>query len=188
MSEPLYNEKRIRDSEKESHRKHYRYKHYRREQLTKKTKQEIFRWSKSISSSLHFCNKDKFVKGSKTREKLTQAVTFNADQTLRECAIQKRDEKILAVTSRDVVAAEAHYHRSCYKEYTRIKKKEPKNQDNNAGTDGDEEYKRIEREAYKALFVYIRTDKCVSRRIDVFDTYKQNSIKNSERSLRGEET
>lgn len=42
--------------------------------------------------------------------------------------------------------------------YTRIKKKESKNQDNDAGTDGDEEYKRIEREAYKDLFVYIRTD------------------------------
>lgn len=105
-----------------------------------------------------FCNKDKFIKGSKSREKLTQAVTLNADQTLRECATQKRDEKILAITSRDVVAAEAHYHRSCYKDYTRINRKEPKNQDNNIGTDGDDEYKRIEREAYKDLFIYIRTD------------------------------
>ena len=105
-----------------------------------------------------FCNKEKFVKGSKSREKLTQDVTLNADQTLRECATQKTDEKILAVTSRDVVAAGAHYHRSCHKEYTRIKKKEPNNQNNNAGTDGDEEYKRIEREAHDNLFVYIRTD------------------------------
>ena len=59
-----------------------------------------------------FCNKEKFVKDSKSREKLTQAVTLNADQTLRECATQKRDEKILAVTSRDLVAAKAHCHRS----------------------------------------------------------------------------
>ena len=70
-----------------------------------------------IIQSVFFPNKEKFVKGSKSRERRTQAVTLNADQTLRECATQKRDEKILAVTSR-VVAAEARYHRSCYKEYT----------------------------------------------------------------------
>lgn len=111
-----------------------------------------------IIQSAFFCNKEKFVKGSKSRENFTQAVTLNADQTLRECATLKRDENILALISRYVVAADAHYHHSCYKEYTRIKKKEPKNQDNDAGTDGDEEYKRTEREAYKDLFVYIRTD------------------------------
>ena len=55
------------------------------------------------------------MKGTKTREKLVQEVRLRADQTLRECAIQKADERILAVTSRDIVAAEAHYHISCYK-------------------------------------------------------------------------
>ena len=35
-----------------------------------------------------FCNKVKFQKGSKSREKLTQAVQLRADKTLRECAIQ----------------------------------------------------------------------------------------------------
>ena len=59
-----------------------------------------------IIQSVFFPNKEKFVKGSKSRERRTQAVTLNADQTLRECATQKRDEKLLAVTSR-VVAAEA---------------------------------------------------------------------------------
>jgi hypothetical protein len=49
---------------------------------------------------------------------------LRADKTLRECAIQKRDDKILAVTSRDIVAAEANYHRSCYQAYTRLKKEE----------------------------------------------------------------
>lgn len=38
-----------------------------------------------------FCNK--FQKGSKSREKLTQAVQLRADQTLRECAIQKMMER-----------------------------------------------------------------------------------------------
>ncbi len=54
-----------------------------------------------------FCNKDRFLKGSKSREKLTQAVQLRTDKTLRECAIQKGDEKIIGITSRDIVAAEA---------------------------------------------------------------------------------
>ncbi len=70
-----------------------------------------------------FCNKDRFLKGSKSREKLTQAVQLRADKTLRECAIQKGDEKIIGITSRDIVAAEAHYHLSCYKKYTKLKTK-----------------------------------------------------------------
>ena len=99
-----------------------------------------------------FCNKDKFLKGSKSREKLTQAVQLRADQTLRECATRKGDDKILSVTSRDMVAAEVHYHVSCYKDYTRIMKK------SDYKADGDEIYKNIERQAYEKLFKYIRTD------------------------------
>ncbi len=53
------------------------------------------------------------------REKLTKAVQLRVDETLRKFAIQKGDEHIIAVTSRDIVAAEAHYHTSCYKNYTR---------------------------------------------------------------------
>ncbi len=46
---------------------------------------------------------------------------LRADQTLRECAIRKGDEKIIAATSQDIVVAEAHYHRSCYSNYTRVR-------------------------------------------------------------------
>ncbi len=99
-----------------------------------------------------FCNKDRFLKGSKSREKLTQAVQLRADKTLRECAIQKGDEKIIGITSRDIVAAEAHYHLSCYKKYTKLK---TKGKDNEKG--GDESYQVIEREAFVDLFKYIRT-------------------------------
>ncbi len=95
-----------------------------------------------------FCNKVKFQKGSKSREKLTQTFQLRADKTLRECAIQKNDGKILAVASRDIVAAEAHYHHSCYKNYTRMK---PRPED---VKEGDNEFE----EAYGSLFEYIRTD------------------------------
>ncbi len=36
---------------------------------------------------------------------------------------------IMAITSRDIVAAEAHYHTSCYKNYTRVIKKASKDDD-----------------------------------------------------------
>ena len=45
-------------------------------------------------------------------------------QTLHHCAILNNDARILAITRRDIVVAEAHYHASCYKSYTNIKTKE----------------------------------------------------------------
>ena len=71
-----------------------------------------------------FGKKIKFMKNPKSREKLIQAVQLRADTTLRNCAILKNDARILAITSRDIVAMEAHYHASCYKSYTNIKTKE----------------------------------------------------------------
>ena len=115
-----------------------------------------------------FCSKDKFQKGSKSRGKLTQAVQLRADQTLRKCAIQKGDEKILAVTSRDIVTAEAHYHVSCYKNYTRDGTKIPvyKDESNRENEkDGSELYQAIEKEAYRNLLEYIRTDVIPSKKV-----------------------
>lgn len=59
-------------------------------------------------------------------------------------------KQILAIISRDIVAAEAHYHRTCYHDYTRPtpqqhpEESEPKN---------DAEY-----DAVSDLFSFIRND------------------------------
>lgn len=45
-----------------------------------------------------FCNKVKFMKNPKSREKLIQAVQLRADMTLRHCAILNNDARILAIT------------------------------------------------------------------------------------------
>ena len=66
-----------------------------------------------------FCEKVKRLKGSATREKLTQATQLRVDDTLRKCSEKHQDAKIMEITSRDIVAAEAHYHKSCYRNYTR---------------------------------------------------------------------
>jgi len=48
------------------------------------------------------------VKGTRTRDPLRVAVELRADQTVRDVAMKRLDERILSVTSRDIVAAEAH--------------------------------------------------------------------------------
>ncbi len=59
-----------------------------------------------------------------------------------------------SVASRDIVAAEAHYHHSCYKNYTRMKRPEDVKE-------GDNELE----EAYGSLFEYIRTDIIPNKKI-----------------------
>ena len=64
---------------------------------------------------IFFDRKTKYQKGTKNREKLTKAVHLRADNTIREAATKKGDTKIIAIASKELVAAEAHYHISCNK-------------------------------------------------------------------------
>ena len=57
--------------------------------------------------SAFFCEKVKYI--NRIHEKVVKA------SQLHQIAVAKRDKKILAMTSRDIVAAEARYHRSCYR-------------------------------------------------------------------------
>ena len=66
-----------------------------------------------------FCEKAKYLKGTKTREALIQCVDLRADSTIRRAAVGKNDPRILAIVTRELVAAEAWYHKSCYRDYTR---------------------------------------------------------------------
>ena len=56
------------------------------------------------------------------------------------------------VTSRDIVAAEAHYHRSCYREYTRPEKPSPSSSSTAEVRDDAEE------KAFSDLFKYIQLE------------------------------
>lgn len=88
----------------------------------------------------------------------TKKVNFHPRQEL----LHKR---ILATTSRDIVTAEAHYHRSCYRVYTRpaqqghSEKSEP-------GDDTDADV------TFSDLFDFIRTDVLDSQ--VVINTSKEN--------------
>ena len=103
------------------------------------------------------------MKNPKSREKLIQAVQLRADHTLRQCAILNEDARIIAITGRDIVAAEAHYHASCYKSYANIKTKEHdhldgKEVENTTEITGTLLYEVAEVGAYAQLFHYIRNE------------------------------
>ena len=108
-----------------------------------------------------FCDrKTKYLKGNKSRQKLTQSVDLRADTTIREAATKKGDSKIMAIASRELVAAEAHYHISCYKRYTCIdtsREDIPLTERSSQSMDSSE-YAKIESEAYSALFEFLRSD------------------------------
>ena len=103
-----------------------------------------------------FCEKkEKFVKGSKSREGLTQARQLRVDDTVRKAAEIKHDKRILALASRELVAAEAHWHHSCYKNYTRTNSKSVNTTDTE---ELPESYTEAEFNAFSRLCDYIRNE------------------------------
>ena len=95
-----------------------------------------------------FCERPKYV--NRMLEKLVKATQLRADKTLRQIATTRCDKKIMAITSREIVAAEAHYHRSCYRDYTR-----PAQQRQSVKSEpGDD----AEYDAFSDLFQFIRNE------------------------------
>ena len=95
-----------------------------------------------------FCGKkDKYKKGIK--EGLTQARELRVNDSVRKAAISKQDSRILAILSRDLVAAEGHYHRTCYRHYTNIKESDKGEE---SKEDDDSDYVKAERSALSRMF------------------------------------
>ena len=68
-----------------------------------------------------FCNKD--VKYKKKLEQLRECAVKQVWEDLENCAKEKNYYRVISLVSiRDIVAAEAKYHPSCYTYYTRPKK------------------------------------------------------------------
>ena len=84
---------------------------------------------------------------------------LRADARVQDVATTKLDQRMLAITSRELVAAEAHYHRSCYRLYT--KDTILTRSDVSANTEQATEvnyYQTIEILAFKELLSYIRNE------------------------------
>ena len=69
-----------------------------------------------------FCNKDKYIKNSRNRERLSSCMQLLEDEMERKIATQKNDLKILAIIRNELIAKEACYHFTCYRSYTRQNK------------------------------------------------------------------
>ena len=108
-----------------------------------------------------FCDKKtKYKKNSRTKETLIKCSEFRGDDSIRKAALHKKDQRILALASRELVAAEAHYHRSCYVIYTRClsetDKVDPPDTESDMESEDDKSYEDVENEAFKTLSDWIR--------------------------------
>ena len=110
--------------------------------------------------------KDKYVRSSNSRKKLVKVTQLRVDETLRNIATEKCDHKIVALTSREIVAAEAH---SCYHEYTRPKKQ-------GLGCDISDDTQYAEFDALSDLFEHIRAEVLEKQRVIPMTTEVTNQF------------
>ncbi|KAG0698430.1 hypothetical protein GWK47_002980 [Chionoecetes opilio] len=106
-----------------------------------------------------FCQKtNKYAKRQKTREVLVKCRELRADAKIRNAATKKLDSRILGIVSRDFVAAEAHYHRSCYRFYTRGETSQQKGAISADDKEDEDIYEAAVSQSYSELFHYIRME------------------------------
>ena len=130
-----------------------------------------------------FCEKSsKYLKGQKTRESLMQCLELRADYSIRKAATSKQDHRILAILTRELVAAEGHYHKSCYKLYTKDESSASSSTAKEVVECQNAEYEKVERGAYEELYMYIRNNFLANQEI-VPMTYFTSRLENSMISL-----
>ena len=67
-----------------------------------------------------FCRKTQYMRKSNTREQLVQCRDMRADERIREYALSTQNEHLLGIVGcHELVAAEAKYHQSCYRQCIR---------------------------------------------------------------------
>lgn len=87
---------------------------------------------------------------------------------LREAVTRKGGSRIISLTSRDNVAAEAHYHKTRYGAYTVKRKDQEKQQDDEKATADPDPYQTAEEEAYAMLVKYIKDELISIRTLFLF--------------------
>lgn len=116
--------------------------------------------SRTYAKECIFCEKEtKYQKGTKSREPLIQCCDLRADDAIRATAIASRDSRVIGIVSRKLVATEACYHRSCYRNYTRPKKTtlDP-SPENDVSSEDVDSYSYIESQGYQKVFKFFRLD------------------------------
>lgn len=109
-----------------------------------------------------FCQTTKYIPKTHTRRSLRKCEYLKSDESVRRAASEKNDTRIIALLTRELVAAEGHYHHSCYKDYTRKSSEqiEMKQTEESDGTgpvpDPEMQYFAFEKLCYDKLFKFIR--------------------------------
>ena len=91
--------------------------------------------------------------------------------TIRDAAKAKHDTNILAIASRELVAAEACYHTSCYRNHTRPTGERV----SGTGSADDKEY-NIKSEVHRKLFDYTRSNILGNPRLVKFTEITQQLV------------
>ena len=78
------------------------------------------RGCEKLPFSCIFCQKTKRVRGTETKEKLNLCVEFRADKLMKEACLLQNNPRIAALCTDDLIAKEVAYHKSCYRDFTRI--------------------------------------------------------------------
>lgn len=111
-----------------------------------------------MSTSKYWKSTSKYWKRKNARDFLTLRVELRGDDKTCSVATKKMDMKMLALLSRDLVAAERYYHKSCYKLYT--KGEVPAS--SVAGAEQSQceygAYQEAEKQSYDELFLYIKNE------------------------------
>ena len=125
-----------------------------------------------------FCEKSsKFLQ---TRDTLTQSAELRVDDKIRKAAASKLDYRKLAIVSRELMAAEGHYHRSCHRLYTKDVDSMPAGnaEETDSTDDTDAQHQAAEKQSYRELFSYIReelfADHVLIHMIDLADRVVQS--------------
>ena len=66
-----------------------------------------------------FCSKVKYIPKTRKQEKLLSYMETRADEKIRKYSKEKNDQRIMALCSDELIAKEAMYHKTCYRNYTR---------------------------------------------------------------------
>ena len=78
--------------------------------------------------------------------------------------MEKKDSRILAIASHEIVAAQACYHRTCYEDYTRAEAS-PTGASDGCGESLEDENANLKSEAYQMLCDYVRSDVLANAKI-----------------------
>ena len=105
-----------------------------------------------------FCQKvTKYLTGQRTKKLATQCIELRADARIRDVAVKKMDDRILALISRNLVAAEGHYHMSCYRSYMCVSKGVATSSEKD-GEDNEDSYDALVRHTFDELFQFIKKE------------------------------